>query len=536
MENKIPFRRFGTMLDCSRNAVMNVPSVKRWVDILADLGYNTLMLYTEDTWEVQNQPYFGYARGRYTAAELREMDAYARSRGVELIPCIQTLAHLGSIFRWPDYQKIRDTDDILLIGDERTYQLIDDMFRTISQCFTSKTVNIGMDEAHMVGKGKYFDLHGDQNRFDILLGHLRRVSEIGRKYGLRLTMWSDMFYRLAAGGNYYVPGVQIDPAISAQIPDNVDLVYWDYYSADESRYDGMLASHENLKKGTWFAGCLWLAWDFASHNQRCRERCEAAMRSCRKNQVQDVILAIWGDNGAECSRFAALPGLFFSAEFARGITDEKQIKADFQKKYGLSYDTFCLLDLPGTMNESPFIVNASKFLLYNDPFIGLMDFAVRDGAGAAYAACGRKLARVPKDAPCRYLFTAMQALCEVLAIKAELGVRTRKVYAQRDPGQLKMLIADYKKLLRKLDVFFDAYRTQWFRDSKAFGFEVAEIRLGGLMRRVRTCAERLQELADGRIAAIEELDTPQIPEIPPEDAHNFLARRTWSTTVTASPL
>ena len=74
-------RWFGTMLDCSRNAVMTVDSVKKWIDITADLGYNMLMLYTEDTYEVKNQPYFGYMRGRYSIAEMKEINAYCASKG-----------------------------------------------------------------------------------------------------------------------------------------------------------------------------------------------------------------------------------------------------------------------------------------------------------------------------------------------------------------------------------------------------------------------------------------------------------------------
>ena len=66
MGKKSDYRFFGCMLDCSRNAVMTVDSVKRWIDITSDLGYNMLMLYTEDTYEIKNQPYFGYLRGRYT--------------------------------------------------------------------------------------------------------------------------------------------------------------------------------------------------------------------------------------------------------------------------------------------------------------------------------------------------------------------------------------------------------------------------------------------------------------------------------------
>ena len=66
---KIPFRHFGTMVDMSRNAVMNVSGVKKWIDVTSDLGYNTLMLYTEDTYEIADSPYFGYMRGRYSKAE-----------------------------------------------------------------------------------------------------------------------------------------------------------------------------------------------------------------------------------------------------------------------------------------------------------------------------------------------------------------------------------------------------------------------------------------------------------------------------------
>ena len=131
MNNTVNFKRLGTMIDCSRNAVMNVTSLKKWVDILADLGYTSLLLYMEDTYEVENQPYFGYMRGRYTREELKEIDEYALSKEIEVIPCIQTLAHLGQIFRYRQYKDINDCADIFLVGDEKTYQLIDDMFSSL---------------------------------------------------------------------------------------------------------------------------------------------------------------------------------------------------------------------------------------------------------------------------------------------------------------------------------------------------------------------------------------------------------------------
>ena len=159
MKRDVCFHRFGTMIDCSRNAVMSVKGVKRWIDLTADLGYNELLLYTEDTYEVDENPYFGYRRGRYSQEELREIDQYALSKGVNLVPCIQTLAHLNAIVRWPAYKGMVDINDILLAGDERVYELIDKMFSSLSKCFSSRIINIGMDEARMIGRGKYYDLH-----------------------------------------------------------------------------------------------------------------------------------------------------------------------------------------------------------------------------------------------------------------------------------------------------------------------------------------------------------------------------------------
>ena len=224
MDNSTPFRTFGTMLDCSRNAVPNLHTLKKWVNLTASLGYNTLLLYTEDTYEVPDEPYFGYMRGRYSQAELRELDAYANERGMTIMPCIQTLAHLYAIKRWPEYWPHFDTDDILLAGDERVYTLIDHMFRSLAASLSCRTIHLGMDEAEMFARGRYYNQHGDCNRSQALLAHLQRVCEIGETYGFRFMIWSDMFFKLATGGQYYAQNAQIDESVREKIPANVELI------------------------------------------------------------------------------------------------------------------------------------------------------------------------------------------------------------------------------------------------------------------------------------------------------------------------
>ena len=101
-------------------AVFTVEKVKSVIRTLAKMGMNVLMLYTEDTYEVPGEPYFGSYRGRYIKAEIQEMDAYASMFGIELVPCIQTLAHLHNALKWPDKNEIKDSTDVLIVGKEET--------------------------------------------------------------------------------------------------------------------------------------------------------------------------------------------------------------------------------------------------------------------------------------------------------------------------------------------------------------------------------------------------------------------------------
>ena len=68
------FETLGIMLDMSRNAVMSLEGLRDYLKILAKMGYNQLLLYTEDTYEVEDAPFFGYMRGRYTVEEMRALD------------------------------------------------------------------------------------------------------------------------------------------------------------------------------------------------------------------------------------------------------------------------------------------------------------------------------------------------------------------------------------------------------------------------------------------------------------------------------
>ena len=526
-------KNLGVMLDCSRGAVYSVEAIEKFIDILAKMGYTQLQLYTEDVYELEKEPYFGYMRGRYSDNEILALDAYAADAGIELVPCIQTLAHFNGITRWYQaYGDITDAGDILLAGDERTYALIDKMFAACAKRFRSRRINIGMDEAHFVGLGKYLKRNGYCNRFDILSKHLGRVCKIAEKYGFRPMMWSDMFFRLACGGEYYAADSmdgQTCAEISALIPENVDLIYWDYYSQDESHYDHMLRAHKMLKGSPVFAGGAWCWTGFAPCNGFSIAAQRAALSACIREGVNDVFITVWKDDGAESSLFSVLPSLFYAAQYADGVSDMKEISARFSKLIGIDWDLFTALDLPNLAGGEEKPKNACKYMLYSDPFLGIFDRSVDPSRKICFSQAKGLLERSAGDKRFGYIFRTLADLCAVLEIKYDLGVRTRALYRSHDMDGLCLLLGDYAECERRIAVFYASFCAQWEREAKRFGFEMHDVRLGGLLQRIRHCRRILEDYLRGEILTVEELEQEVLPAEGAEDGEE-LCFNSWLKT------
>ncbi|MBQ8685483.1 MAG: beta-N-acetylhexosaminidase [Clostridia bacterium] len=506
------YTHFGVMLDCSRNAVMKVSEVKRFIDCLQKMGYNTLQLYTEDTYEIKGEPYFGYLRGRYTGAEIKEIDAYALSRGVELIPCVQTLAHFTNLVRHGlAYGDIVDVHDILLVDEPKTYELIDKIFATLAENFTSRLVNIGMDEAHMVGLGKYLQKHGYQNRFDILLRHLQKVVAIAKKYGFTPHMWSDMFFRLATGGNYYInEPMDFPEGVVEGVPEEIELAYWDYYNTDKKIYDLMFDMHAKFNRKLWFAGGAWSWNGFAPINSFSLQTMKPAMESVIEHGVKDVFITMWGDDGAECSVYGLLPSLYAIRQYADGNFDEKNIQKGFYELFKMKYEDFMLLDLPNRFSyETPKgnVPCICKSFLYMDPFLGWLDQSISEQRAIPYGQYADDLKKAAKRVgEYGYIFESLSALCSVLEIKTELGIKTRRAYQSNDKKTLAALVKEYVKAEKRVEAFHTAFYALWDEENKPQGWEVQDARIGGVARRLHTCAERLKAYLSGKIERLEELE------------------------------
>ena len=499
------------MLDCSRNAVMKLESLKRLIRYLACMGYNCLMLYTEDTYEVEKYPYFGYLRNPYTKQDLKEIDNYCKLFGIELIPCIQTLAHFNSIVRHPSMAGLFDCDDILMIGEDKTYEFIEELIKTCSEAFSSKKIHIGMDEAHMVGRGKYLDKNGYHGRGELMNYHVKRVLDICSKYGLKAMMWSDMYVSIATGA------ANVSKDKLASIPKEVELIYWDYYHTNVSHYENVLNIHKRLGNKIGFAGGAWKWLGFSPDNRYSNIEIDASMRACKLTKTNNYILTAWGDNGGEASPFAVLPALFYASLARYNYLDlDKDInKLVFNNEFrllsdGINFDDYMKLDLANRIthnNDFNEKNSANKYLLFNDILLGTLDTIIDDNISSMYLEHIETFKNINyQNTKFAYLFETQVNLCKVLNKKAHLGIELRQNYQTNNKDALKENLESLKELLPLIEKFYDAFNYQWHLENRANGFDVQDIRIGALEKRIKVAIKKLSDYLNGNLESIEELE------------------------------
>ncbi len=530
------------MADCSRNAVYNMPTVKKMLRCLAIMGYDSMMLYTEDTFELPEYKYFGHMRGRFSEAELREIDDYAYSLGIELIPCVQTLAHLATALRWPDFAGYKDNGDILLVGDDRTYKFIDAIISQCAKCFRSRRINIGMDEAHELACGEYLRKNGYRNPSDVMLEHLSKVVNICSEHGFKPMMWSDMFFRMAFR-TYYVSNGDISPDVIAKVPSEVELVYWDYYSTDEALVNHMAECHKKFNNNIVFAGGAW-KWDgWGTQNHYSLKATKVQLDACDKFGIDQIIVTAWGDNGGEASQFSVLASMLYYAERCyTDCFDEKSLDERAKTCFGTSFEDMLAFDLPNKLPgcedyKGNHPASPAKYLLFNDPLERLLDCHVKpESAPAAYAEHAKVLHSLECNERFGYAYRTLALLCDILAIKSDMGHRLYAAYQAGDRDALAYIANEQlPELSGILAEFIEAFRYQWYRENKAIGFLAQDIRLGGLAERLRSVKQRIDMYLMGEIASIEELEYEALPVNPKENG-GYIPYRKWNPVVASGLL
>lgn len=231
----------GVMLDVSRDKVPTTDQLKSLIDLLAELKFNHLQLYTEHTFAYTGHEEVWAEASPITPEEAREFDTYAASHGIELSANQNCFGHLSSFLKRPRYQPIAEIEPDglwkFLHWDRRgpfslcpiepgAESFIADLLGQLLPNFQSPLVNIGCDETFDVGWGKSKRAaekrgagNADLGRAHLFFDFVARIAQICDKHNKRPMMWADI--------------ALTHPEMLPRLPSNMIGLAWWYEPTDK---------------------------------------------------------------------------------------------------------------------------------------------------------------------------------------------------------------------------------------------------------------------------------------------------------------
>lgn len=483
------FENFGTMLDLARGAVFKVSYIKELIYKKALMGVNQIWLYIEDVFELEDYPTFGYFRGKYTNEEIKEIVEFSLIFGVELIPSIQVLGHHEQFLKWPNSLEYRDQDKVLLVENEKTNNLIEAMLKWCKLLFKTNKIHIGMDESFGLGFGNYYKRNGYKKPLDIFIDHLISVNKLAIDMGFNEVMiWSDMFFRFYSETDYYYDTtIKLPEELVNKIPNNVSLVYWDYYNHNNKIVDQMIKNHLITNRKVIFASGTWI-WTRLNYDHKKTEATAFMhLEESINNNVEDFILTQWMDDGAYGNHISTLLGVFDLANKAMDI------KPDTETYYLITGDNYNECHLKSKINNTTM---SQVGLLWDDP---LLSIYTNNYVGneinnfTKFIDEQKELVDLynKKDQQFEYLISKINYL--------KLDSRFKLVTQYSNKKLNSELIDNYKNINIHLKELNDWYIKTWNKYNKLYGLEIIQSRIGTQIIRMNTIIKLIEEYQDGDI-------------------------------------
>ncbi|MFG0328703.1 MAG: family 20 glycosylhydrolase [Phycisphaerales bacterium] len=217
----------GVMLDVSRDRVPTMEHLFDTVDRLASFKINHLQLYFEHAFAYASHEAIWADASPFTPAEIRELDAFCRMRGVDLAANQNCFGHLQKWLTHPDYIHLaeitgswdfngtpRSGPFSLCPTDARSIAFVRELLDQLLPCFSSPLVNIGCDETFDVGQGRSRTAVESRGRSAVYFEFVHQVMDLVRDHGRRPMFWADIALR--------------DPGQMERVPEDAIALAWGY--------------------------------------------------------------------------------------------------------------------------------------------------------------------------------------------------------------------------------------------------------------------------------------------------------------------
>ncbi len=201
-----PFASYrGLLIDLARNW-HSLESLKQIVVMCRWYKIHYLQLHLTDdqssVFRSRSYPHSGAFSRHYTTNQLCDLQAFATTRGVTIVPELNTPGHSAALRQSIPQLRCEPMGDAMCCGKETTYKIIDTLICELCEIFqTTKYFHIGCDEVIVDGWRKctacrsYMQTHNLTEPSELYRHFITRLNTIVKRYGKQTIVWEGFHKR-----------------------------------------------------------------------------------------------------------------------------------------------------------------------------------------------------------------------------------------------------------------------------------------------------------------------------------------------------
>jgi hexosaminidase len=206
--------------DLSRGPIDTLDFQKKLIRTLAAYKDNLYSPYFESAQQYASNPLIGAPGGSISAADARELVAYAAQYHVLIVPDQEAFGHLRHTLIWEQYQPLAETPHgaVLAPAQPGSLQLISQEFTELAQLYPGPFLHIGADETDDLGLGQTKAAVDAQGLGPVYLDFMQQIDNTLRPLHRRLLFWGDIAYK----------SPDLLKAMPAQFKQDTIAIAWEY--------------------------------------------------------------------------------------------------------------------------------------------------------------------------------------------------------------------------------------------------------------------------------------------------------------------
>ena len=343
--NDFPDMKYrGFYHDVTRGKVPTLKTLKELVDTLAVFKMNSLQLYIEHTFEFKEYEFCREELGCLTRKEIAELDAYCKSKFVELIPSISTFGHLYHLLSSDNYRHLSEFPDYVptkhywiermnhhTINPElkESFLLVKGLIDQYIEVTTSNKFNICCDETFDLGRG----VNQGKDKTKLYVNFVKKIIGYLNSKGKTVMMWGDIVLK--------------HPDCIKELPDDVIFLNWSY--ADKPSEDQFKRIYESGRNQIVCSGTS--SWNSFAEDIIVEEgNITTLTKYAYKYNSIGLLNTNWGDFGNIASITMSAYGLILGA--ALSWNKETISDSNFRKEASMAaYGNIEIIDILSEISD-----------------------------------------------------------------------------------------------------------------------------------------------------------------------------------------